>query len=185
MGEGHELIPLHAPDSSPGDLDGTQFEPHLWDLPLTGHLLPRPKHSALSTNPHGFRALHPDETNKESQRGEWMVWWHSNCTLSTFCSKDPNPPRGLTWRTWSGTIKWEWWEILVTGRKQSARSRGIRCDLTCSVLVLAVDWQVYKDCTACLNLSVVAIYQLLGIAYTTTRNNCEHLTIDGLWVHPS
>lgn len=183
MGEGDELIPLHAPDSFPGDLDGTQFEPHLWDLPLTGHLLPRPKHSALSTNPHDFRALHPDETNKESQRGEWMVWWRSNCTISTFCSKDPNPA-GQTWQTGPGTVKWEWWEILITAREQSARSRGIRCDLICSVLVLAVDWEVYKDCIVCLNLSVVAIYQFLGIAYAPSHSNHRHSTIDGLWVHP-
>lgn len=54
----------------------------------------------------------------------------------------------------------------------------------CPVLVLAVDWQVYKDCIVYLNLSVVAIYQLLGIAYTPSHSNHRHSTVDGLWVHP-
>lgn len=71
----------------------------------------------------------------------------------------------------------------ITAKEQSATSRGIQCDLTCSVLVLAVDWQVYKDCVVCLNLSVVAIYQLLGITYTSSHNNHRHSTIDGLWFH--
>lgn len=125
VGEGHELIPLHAPDSFPGDLDGTPFEPHLWDLPLTGHLLPRPKHSALPTNPHGFRALHPDETNKESQRGEWMVSWHPNCTRITLCSKSPNSPGALPWQAGPGTDKRDWWEIPITAKEQSARAREL------------------------------------------------------------
>lgn len=60
----------------------------------------------------------------------------------------------------------------------------MRCDLSCSVLVLAVDWQVCKDCIECLNLSVVAIYQLLGISYPPGHNNHRHSTNDGLWFHP-
>lgn len=118
VGEGHELIPLHAPDSFPGDLDGTPFEPHLWDLPLTGHLLPRPKPSALPTNPHGYRALHPDETNKESQRGEWMVQWYLDCTLSILCSKGPKQPGASLWLRGPWPGRREWWEMPVTAREQ-------------------------------------------------------------------
>lgn len=49
-----------------------------------------------------------------------------------------------------------------------------------SLLVLAGEWKVDKDCTACLNLSVVAIDRLLGIACLPTHNDDGHSMIDGM-----
>ena len=46
--------------------------------------------------------------------------------------------------------------------------------------MLAVEWEVDKDCMVCLNLSVVAIYQLLGVAYVRSHNDHGHSIIDGL-----
>lgn len=51
-------------------------------------------------------------------------------------------------------------------------------------MVLAVEWEVDEDCMVCLNLSVVAIYRLLGIAYIHSHNDGGHSVIDGLWFHP-
>lgn len=46
--------------------------------------------------------------------------------------------------------------------------------------MLAVEWEVEKDRMVCLNLSVVAIYHLLGIAYVPSHNDGGHSVINGL-----
>ena len=46
--------------------------------------------------------------------------------------------------------------------------------------MLAVEWEVDKNCMMCLNLAVVAIYGLLGIASISSHNDDGHSVIDGL-----
>lgn len=49
-----------------------------------------------------------------------------------------------------------------------------------SLLVLAGEWKVDKDCTGCLKLSVVAIDSSFGIACLPNHNDDGHSMIDGL-----